>query len=476
MNVTVRDVVPARSQPTDVDVFFVAGLAEKGPATPVLIHSMSEFTTNFGDRVSYGDLYDMLDAYFREGGSRAYVARVVGDAPVRATVVLDDASSADTVAVTATSPGDWANSINVAVVAGTGGARHFVITNDDGDTLEVSPDFLNKTDMLGWDSSYVDITSAGPSTDMPAVVGTTSLAGGDDDRDTVDDTSYEDILDNFNKDLGPGQIALPGKLSAAVQGALLEHAYTNNRVALLDAPDSGTASTLTAAATTLTANPYSRYGGMFGPKAIIPGITPGTTREMWWSVIQAAMIARMLNPNDPAAGVNGMSRLALRSKYTYSDTDRETLNNAGVNIAREMYGGVRTYGYRTLASPVTLPQWVQLNAIRTIMAIKAEADSVAESYVFAQIDGRGISISSFGGALSAMLAKYYEEGALYGRTPQEAFAVDTGSQVNTPASIADGQLKANILVRTSPFGEMVNIDIIKMPLPSTTAASPLSAS
>src|SRR5947209_15483793 len=82
--VTRRDTSPPIAVPTDTSVWFVTGMAEKGPLEPVLIGSMNDYAETFGARVSYGLLYDALDTFFREGGSRAYVSRVVGPTPVAA--------------------------------------------------------------------------------------------------------------------------------------------------------------------------------------------------------------------------------------------------------------------------------------------------------------------------------------------------------------------------------------------------------
>ena len=46
---------------------------------------LEQFRSTFGGRVSYGYLYDALDVFFREGGSEAWVSRVVGPNPVTAT-------------------------------------------------------------------------------------------------------------------------------------------------------------------------------------------------------------------------------------------------------------------------------------------------------------------------------------------------------------------------------------------------------
>ena len=122
VQVTVQDSAPPRSQPTDVDTWFVVGLTERGPSTPTLVRSMGEFERVFGERVNFGTLWDPMDVYFREGGSKAYVTRVVGPAAAAATHNLSDAD-APSVHVAANSPGDWGENYDVAVVSSGGGIR-----------------------------------------------------------------------------------------------------------------------------------------------------------------------------------------------------------------------------------------------------------------------------------------------------------------------------------------------------------------
>jgi hypothetical protein len=56
-----------------------------------------------------------------------------------------------------------------------------------------------------------------------------------------------------------------------------------------------------------------------------------------------------------------------------------------------------------------------------------------------------------------MLKPYYDVGALYGATAAEAFFVDVGPQVNTPETIAALKIRALLILRMSPFGEIVEI-------------------
>lgn len=464
VQVTVRDTIPPRSQPTDVDTWFVVGLTERGPDTPTLVRSMAEFERIFGERVNYAPLWDAMDVYFREGGGKAYVRRVVGPAAAPATLDLSDADQ-PSVTVDAISPGDWGENYDVAVVVSGAGIRIQVWDDVNEVLVEQSPEFTTKADLLSWQSSYVTLSDADPAQGLPVAAGRAALTGGNDDLGAVADAHYITGLDSLHSGFGAGQVSIPGTVDADLQAALLAHASEHNRVAILDAPDTDVVATLIAAAGVLRANVNARYGGMFGPRATVPGVIPNTTREVPYSAVQAGITARLGSSTEPAAGANGQARYATSVKYDFSDTDRETLNDEGVNVSRNMFNGVRTYGYRTLVDPIDYPDWVQLNGVRTMMSIKAEAEQIAEEYAFKNIDGKGIHFGKFGGSLIGMLIPYYERAQIYGETPQDAFYVDTGPAVNTPVTIADGQTRAVIAVRTSPFGELIDIEIVKRPLP-----------
>jgi hypothetical protein len=224
--------------------------------------------------------------------------------------------------------------------------------------------------------------------------------------------------------------------------ALIQHAADNNRIALLDADPDSTATELSALATTLAGDANARYAALFAPGAIVPGLTSADTRTV------------------PAAGVNGISRFATDLAATFTDAERESLNDDGVDVARLVYGQVETYGYRTLA-PVD-SGWSNLGNARLNMEVVAKAEAIGERYMFAQIDGRGIKISQFGAELSGMLVPYYDAGSLFGESAHDAFFVDVGPAVNTVETIANGELHAVVGVRMSPFAEYVVIEIVKV--------------
>jgi hypothetical protein len=204
---------------------------------------------------------------------------------------------------------------------------------------------------------------------------------------------------------------------------------------------------------------------MFWPWLIVPGIVGGTTR----SVPPSALVAGKLSANDaaglgadaPAAGVNGQSAYVIDLSQDVTKINRQSLNDAGVDVIREMYGGIRIYGWRTLVNAVSDPDWVNLGNARLYMGIAGEGMAIAEQFIFSKIDGQGLTISTFNGALAAMLQRYYNNGDLYGASATDAYFVDTGDSVNTPETLANNELHAVLNVRMSPFAEYVVIEIYK---------------
>jgi phage tail sheath protein FI len=474
VQVQVLTTPPPRSAPTDTGVWFVVGTADQGRAdAPILLRSMSDFTRLLGARVSYSLLYDALDVFFREGGSAAYVARVVGPAAVIASRNLVDNVAAVSLVVKAIGPGSYGNSLKVAVVAAVAGGNYKVQVYDSTNTLlEDSGDLYTQADAVAWsaNSQYVRIT-LGASSLIPVVGGTNvsaALSGGNDDRNNIVDANWLTALNLFTRDLGPGNVSAPGQTTTTRYQQLADHAAANNRVALLDGPDTATSSTVTSSATNAKTTGHGQYAAIFAPWVVVPGVSPGTTRTVPPSAMAAGLMAAVDasdGPGTPAAGSKGVSRYATAvSQPAWDDTTRDTLNTAGVNVIRVLFGTPTLYGYRSLADPTTNPYWVPLGTVRYLMGLGARAWAVGQEFVFDEIDGQGHTISAYQGALVALCQVDWAAGEIYGATPGEAFNVDTGPGINTPTVLAGNELRAAISVRPSPMAELVTIQIVNVPI------------
>lgn len=467
-----RDAVGTSGPPLDTATAFIAGLAERGPVNrPVFISTPVGYAAAYGDEFSAGYLFDAARILPQEGAAGAWFQRVVGPAAKAASVKLSDGEK-DTLKVEAVDPGAWGNDIDVVTAAGGGNVTYTVKYRDE--VVEVSPALGTNAEAVAWaaSSEFVRFSDLGGGDPEAAEK---SLSGGTDDRENITDEHRKAALALFTADLGPGQVLYPGATTTAMYTALLEHAKSHNRIAILDGADTATVGTLTGAAATLRAlgGGLPRFGGLFAPWAVVPGTAAGTTKTIPYSIIQAALIARrdlatvkaelgIGNPNSPAAGTHegaGVSRVATAlSQEPWSDANRETLNTAGVNVARVLYEQVVTYGYRTLTSPTTDDLNVRLSNRRIDMAILAATQVIGEEFEFRDVDGRGRALSEFASALSSRVLKPYTEiGALFDKPEGTAYSVDVGDQVNPVKQLAEGKVVAQIGAKRSPFAEQTKI-------------------
>jgi hypothetical protein len=468
--VTIGDRVAATLGPSATSTGFMAGFTERGPIDEaVLCLSVADAENKLGGRTSESQvLYDSLDTAFREGSSAIYVARDVGDKAALATKNLVDGDGADTAQINASSVGEWANTLKVVVA----GAGPFTVTIQlDGDTVETSPDLATVAEAVAWaatNSSYVVIKDLGKKIPKAQTI---TLAGGKADVAGADASNLADALALFDADLGPGQVAAPGMDDSDSYLALLAHSVACNRRALLDATDTDDESVIVGAATALRAAPDkgARFGAMFAPWAIVPGLSLGTFRTVPYSAVEMGLIAlsdaATGNPNKAAAGTKrGTARYAVGLTQSYTDAQLEALNDAGVCAAKLMRGKPTTYGNRTLTNPITDGDWKAFSNSRLIMGVAAIAGDVLQDFVFEQIDGKGFIFADLQGELSGRACMpFYLDDALYGTTPAEAFEVNTGPDLNTPTTIAAEELHAQIALRVSPIGEKLTVEIVKVP-------------
>lgn len=457
----------ARSLPTTTGTLFLAGTALKGRqgiAEPA--RNIAEFERRTGARQTNSLAWDAADAYFQEGGSLLYFSRIFGPTPVKAFANLLDAGAGVSLVARAKSPGAWGNSLNVSVVAGDqAGEFKIRITHDTDTTVDyTSPSFADQASAIQYFTTDDNIDlELGASALDPAVVAPVSLATGTDDFANITDATAAAALTAFNKELGPGQVAYAGRTTSVAWAQLIAHGAAFNRVPLADHPDTTVKSTLISNAATWRGLANSKLGGLFGPWLELPGLVAGATgRPVPASAVVAGVIARNdgrgLSPNKPAAGDLGILQYANKVRATFTDAEYEELNSAHINMIRSKAGDLKVYGFRTGATAVVDPVGWQLGNRRLFMAIAAQADNILERFVLREIDGRGLLFRELEGALTGMLLGFGD--SLYGQDPSDKFFVDT-TTVNTPDTIAAGEIHAAIELTMSPMGETVILDIVK---------------
>lgn len=461
---------------------FFIGQTESGPVgEAVLITSLTQYINIFGQRTFNGatpTLYDAVDAFFQEGGVQCYISRVSGAGGAVASHILVDRAGTplSTLQIEAIGPGTYGNAITVAVANGVP-ENSYVLTVTNGSVLEISPPLYQPQDACNWAQNYstiVNIMNLGSTTaapnNNPAVVSAVALSGGVDDTSPTDSV-WVTALTAFLLDYGMGQVCAPCRTTAAVWEALIEHAQTFNRFALLDGENIPTASQLIADAETVQATvPDPSYGIMLAAYPIYPGLPTGTATPPYPRTISPAaavcgamarLAAQSKNGDVAAAANNGFLNHATGVTQTYDYSDRGNLEAAGIGVIRDYKGNVQLYGYTSLALD---PNWSDAGNCRLRMQIIDGVRDIGDNYMFADIDGQGHTASAFGGDIAAFLNVLYNQDALFGATAADAFGVNVGSAVNTPQTAQARQLLAQVAVRMSPTAEQVLIYVTRYPV------------
>lgn len=476
---------PAAPGRSPASTFFVVGQAERGPTgEPIKIGSMSEFVRTFGGSTTFSTLYDTIRAFFEEGGSRAYILRIVGDAATKgqlSTSLQDRAGTpVSTLSVTAVSAGAWSTRVQVKILDGptTGVFRLQVLFDgrvvEDYANLHSPAEAVTQINDSVRASNYIRVTNMGSAsaapTNNPAVVGPLTLTAGTDDRASIVNADYTDALELFTDGLGDGAVSIPG-LGTAVHAALIEHADLYNRVALLSAERTADEATLLSMAAALDAP----RAALFAPWVKVPDGAGGTkviSPEGYIAAVRARAID-VTGPWRPAAGEIAKARWVLAPDIIFANPN--DLDDGKVNVILTIASTVRNYGWRSLSADVA--NWRFLSSADLVNRVVVLAKALLEPYVFAPVDDRGHLLSAIAGTLEGIVKPIADLGGLYGFTEEDS----TGAQVerdpgykivvdgalNATASLAGNEVYAQLGLRPAPTAALIFLDVTKA---SVTAA------
>jgi phage tail sheath protein FI len=137
--------------------------------------------------------------------------------------------------------------------------------------------------------------------------------------------------------------------------------------------------------------------------------------------------------NEVAMGVNGLG-------FQVTQAEQGGLNKVGINCIRSFPGrGIRIWGARTLSSD---PEWRYINVRRLFNYV---AESIMEGTQWSVFEPNDEKLwISLRIAVSNFLTRTWNEGALFGSTPAEAFFVKCDSETNPPEVIEAGQVICEI--------------------------------
>jgi len=453
------------------------GFAEKGPLhEPVLVTNWTQYKANFGDFVDGFYLAHAVYGYFQNGGGVAYVVRIGGSSDGNGssnghvqlpTAELPAAASDGKLALTVAARDSSATDITVEVApASEQGEDTFkllvkrggnVVETFDNVTSRRGPN--NVATVVKQQSKLISIDetkgkalalpqtgeialAAPPS--APAKVSTNEYVGNSADRtgfggleaiDEVTMLAAPDLMAAYQRGL------LSGEDVKAVQLAMIAHCeLMADRVAILDTPPSLKAQEVKDWRMDF-AGYDSKYAALYWPWIKVADPVAGKQVYVPPSGHMAGIWAR----NDSSRGVhkapaNEVIRGAVNIELNITKGEHDLLNPIAVNCIRAFRGqGIRVWGARTLSSD---PEWRYLNVRRLFNYVEKSILQGTNWVVFEPNDPK--LWDSVKRTVTMFLRRVWRDGALFGKTPAEAFFVKCDEENNPPENRDAGILTVEI--------------------------------
>jgi len=485
---------PSSATVRESSQLFVVGLAERGAVgEAVLVQSLAEFEHMFGSYVSYSYLHPTVETFFEEGGTQAYISRVAGPDATSGTLALLNDDDETVLTIDANGPGAWSSEVEITVTHPTA-STFAVIVSYEGEVVYTTGNVTSVAQAAGRinlsnvASRYVTASAVTATATLPVVLSATNLTAGDDDLANVDDDVLIAGLDVFNDSLGTGAVAIPDaetatrlsvggpvtdydgttKSTQEVSQALIVHANTNNRIAILHCGSGDVAADAISKGDELKSLADTEHAALYFPWVTVPTSIAGVTRSIPPDGYVAAKRAQAHNQGGahvPAAGLISTAKFAVGTSYDINKTTGDQLDDEQINSIRIIQNSVRIYGARSLSIDTENFRYITTQEI--INHIVVESQKSLEDLVFGVIDGRDTIFSAITSRLIAILAPLREQGALFqafdanGKKVDNGYTVRCDSYLNPVSQLAGGTVKAKVGVRTSSVGDKIEVDIIK---------------
>lgn len=470
--------VPSGSKPIEgvgTNIVGFLGETERGPTNPRLVTSWFEYQRIYG---TYFGLTNYLpyaiEGFFRNGGTRCYIARVVSSGVSKASLTLK-ANNTAALVINAIGEGAWGQRIAIRTKRNTDN-KTFNLTafywkntitaafNPDDKTNKnltqpaVAEEFRDvsfEKNSPNYFKTIVNrnsnlITISDPTTSNPAIPDDTAndipvLLGkitGTETSPTLNDFKGDSTLTAGCKrgllsfeDIGDISILyIPNMLgiSGLHEALIAQCEKLRYRFAIIDAPKG-------------TQNPSiitkcgmsTKYAALYCPWIKI--IDPLSSSEIL--VPPGGHIAGIYARSDMEKGVHkAPANLVVLGaeglEYVFGKSVQDAIDSIGVNCIREFLGrGIRVWGAKTLSSDTL---WKYVNVRRLFIFLEKSIENGTQWVVFEPNNEK--LWAKVKQTISNFLATVWESGALMGATPKEAFFVTCDRTTMTQNDIDNGKL------------------------------------
>ncbi|MER9247625.1 phage tail sheath family protein [Mesorhizobium sp. M0590] len=480
---------PIEGVPTSTAAFL--GETERGSTKPRAITSYGDYKRWFGDVFGNRDRYMpyAVNGFFENGGRRMFACRVVGQG------ALSAEREFGVFVARAVGAGEWGNRIWIRISASTtervkdgnktpvgfrvrsaywasvpDGFDPFDPFDSDNRSILPRPTIMEDFDDLVLERTSPDFYEKRLDDNSPLI----TLKGPDNDEETLPafevgmlggggDDGQELGVDDFQGEPVPGQRDEPQGLSALtldpyrevalvhapfhgpapdlIAQAVITHCELNRfRFAVVDSVpnQSDIASPELDPRTTLTDSSYSAF---YYPWIKIADPQTGAMKMVPPGGYALGIYAR----TDTERGVfkapaNEIVRGAVDLRFDINDRAQETLNPRGVNAIRRFAGrGIRVWGARTMSSNTL---WKYVSVRRLFIFLERSIYEGTQWVVFEPNDDR--LWARVKDTLRIFLRAQWREGALFGRTEEEAFFITCDRTTMSQDDILNGRLICEI--------------------------------
>jgi len=453
------------------------GSSDRGPVTPTLVTSWSEYTNTYGSWGTNNTLALSVFLYFANGGNSAYIKRVVAGSPALATRTLKDraGSPADTLQLDAANVGAWGNNINVTVQDSPGVTGYFDLTVYYGGTtaankVESFPNINMSTidaryavNVINSQSKYLVATDKNSEatgvTRNPSIVTNQSLAsGGNGTFPTA--ANIADGASAFDTVASSLILNAPGVTTAAAINVLLAYADARTDVFVVIDPINDTvANQLTLAA---SYTPTSR-GAVYYPAITINDPTNATPGTVIAAANPGGAVVGKYAATDKSRGVFkapagiGVRIAGAVSVPSLTNANLDALNSAAapVNAIKFVPGsGIVIMGARTL-KPGYADMYIPVR--RSLIYLEKALVDLTTFAVFEPNDT--VLYRRITAIVTSFLTRFWSEGGLRGISPDQAFFVLCDTTNNKIGTVEAGQVNIQVGVALQRPAEFVVINI-----------------
>lgn len=446
------------------------GQTERGPVELRLVTGFGQYQRLYGGFIDSSYLAYAVDGFFRNGGQRCYIGRILGKDAKTASSAFNKGTT-QAITVSALGPGDWGKRIAVKVddaslksikpelfkltVAYWSDTPATSVDDKTATILEVYDNLSPKSNSSDYYLNRINgisnlITLARVTADTPDnstayslldFAGTQSSAVTLEDYKGIKDPGKRTGLAALEEQEDISIVCIPDENSiSGLTLALVDHCENmKDRFAICQASQS-------AGSISALFHPMdSKYAAFYYPWITI--IDPVTNVNKL--IPPGGHIAGVYARSDSERGVhkapaNEVLQGAVDLQINLTKGEQDVLNPRGVNCIRAFVGrGIRIWGARTASSD---PAWKYLNVRRLFIFMEKSVDLGTQWVVFEPNDEK--LWARVKQTISQFLVGVWKDRALMGTTQDEAFFVKCDRTTMTQDDIDNGRLI--ILVGVAP--------------------------